>query len=103
MTPTEELNFLAAFALLQVMWKDEGFACSVPTKVVENFLVFLDATVVPADLMSRWVQTGLIHQAAMGRWRITGKGLTTLIEQGARLPIDENGVELWSRAYTIST
>lgn len=103
MTHQEELNLLAAFALLQVVWKDEGFACSVPTKVAEDFLAFLDATVQPVELIDRWAQANLVYPAAVGRWRITGKGLTTLIEQGVRLLIDENGVELWSRAYTIST
>ena len=103
MTPKEELNLLAAFALLQVVWKDEGFACSVPTKVVEDFLTFLDTTVRPVDLMYDWLCANLIYKAAVGRWRITGKGLVILIEQGARFPIDEDGIDLWFRAYVIST
>lgn len=96
------LNRLAAFALLQMIWKDEGYALTVPTEVTEKFLTFLDVNFDPTQTMEAWQKEEWICQAATGRWRITAKGLQAIIDRQARLPIDENGVTVWTMAYVIS-
>jgi hypothetical protein len=85
-----------------MIWQDEGYALTVPTQVAEKFLTFLDINSDPAQIMGEWQKREWIGEAAIGRWRITAKGLQTIIDCQARLPIDENGITVWTMAYVIS-
>jgi len=96
----EYLNLLAAFALLQMEWKDKEMPYTIPLEVAEEFLHFCSPTQNAAVLLEFWFQSHWIFQVSLRRWQLTGKGLATLIEQGAKLPIDENGVVDWIRTYT---
>lgn len=97
----ERINLLAAFALLQMEWKDlAGSSYTVPFEVVEDFLHFCDPTQNTSEIVDFWFRSGWIFQIFLRRWQMTSKGLTALIEQRAKFPIDENGVADWIRTYT---